>query len=66
MLQRERSKMLDDLRTRANQALGAICDEHAPHPHSDDYASHLHFFTTVMTHLEDRAEMARELMDEKS
>ena len=65
-LQREHTPMLRDLRTRANQALGAICDEHAPHPHTEDYASHLRFFTEVVTRLENRAERARELVDEKS
>ena len=58
--------MLGDLRTKANQALGTICDEHAPHPHAEDYASHLRFFTDVVTRLESRAERARELVDEKS
>ena len=42
-LLREHAPMLRDLRTKANQALGTICDEHAPHPHAEDYASHLHF-----------------------
>ena len=58
--------MLRDLRTRANQALGAICDEHAPHPHTEDYASHLRFFTDVMTRLENWAERACKLVEEKS
>ena len=58
--------MLRDLRTRANWALGTIYDEHAPHPHTEDYASHLCFFDNVMTRLENRAERAHELVDEKS
>ena len=58
--------MLQALRVRANQALGAICGKHAPHPHAEDYASHLHFFTDVVTRLEDRAERARELVEENS
>ena len=58
--------MLRDLRTKANQALGTICDEHAPHPHAEDYASHLCFFTYVVTRLESRAERPRELVDERS
>ena len=58
--------MLRDLRTRANQVLGVICDEHAPHPHAKDYASHLRFFTDVMTRLENRVERAHEIVDEKS
>ena len=65
-LLREHIPMLRDLRTRANQALGAICDEHAPQPHAEDYANHLRFFTDVVTRLENRAERARELVDEKS
>ena len=58
--------MLRDLRTKANQALGTFYDEHAPHPHAEDYASHLRFFTDVVARLESRAERARELVDEKS
>ena len=58
--------MLRDLRTRANQALGTIYDEHAPHPHAEDYAGHLCLFTDVVTRLEDWAERACEHMDEKS
>ena len=44
--------MLQSLRIRANTALGAIYNEDAPHPHSNDYASHLLFFTDVVTRLE--------------
>ena len=58
--------MLRDLRTRANQALGTICDEHTPHPHAEDYASHLCFFTDIVTRLGNRAERDRELVEEKS
>ena len=58
--------MVRALRMWANQALGAICVEHAAHPHAEDYAGHLRFFTDVMTGLEDRAERAHELVDEKS
>ena len=57
--------MLQDLRVRANRALGIICDEYAPHPHAEDYDGHHRFFTNVMTRPEDRAETARELVDEK-
>lgn len=62
----EHVPMLRDLRTRANQALGTICDEHTPHPHAEDYVGHLCFFTYVVTRLESRAERARELVDKKS
>ena len=58
--------MLRDLRARANRALGAICKERAPHPHVEDYAIHLRFFTDVVTRLEDRAMRARELVEERS
>ena len=54
-LEREHAPMLQSLRIRANAALGAICDEDAPHPHANDYASHLCFFTDVVTHLENRS-----------
>ena len=52
MLEREHAPMLQDLRNRANTALGYICDENVPAPHSNDYASHLTFFTEVVTCLE--------------
>ena len=52
MLKCEHAPMLQGLRNRANSALGYICDENAPTPHSNDYASHLTFFTEVMTRLE--------------
>ena len=58
--------MLRGLRTRANKALGTICDEHAAHPHAKDYAGHLCFFADVVTRLESRAERDCELVDEKS
>ena len=51
-LEREHAPMLQDLRNRANIALGHICDVEAPTPHSNDYASHLTFFTEVVTRLE--------------
>ena len=38
-LEREHDSMLQGLRVRANNALGAICDESAPHPHENDYAN---------------------------
>ena len=38
-LEPEHNPMLQSLRNRANTALGHICDENAPHPHTDDYAS---------------------------
>ena len=44
--------MLQDLRNRANTALGHICDVEVPAPHSNDYANHLIFFTEVVTRLE--------------
>ena len=51
--------MLRDLRNGANIALGHICDVEAPTPHSNDYASHLTFFTEVVTRLEARSARAR-------
>ena len=65
-LEREHAPMLQDLRNRANTALGFICDENAPHPHSNDYASHLIFFTNVVTRLEARSDRARQLVEERS
>ena len=65
-LEREHAPMLQDLRNRANIALGHICDENAPPPHSNDYASHLTFFTDVVTRLEARSDRARRLMEERS
>ena len=58
--------MLEDLRNRANTALGFICDENAPLPHSNDYASHLTFFTNMVTRLEARSNRARQLVEERS
>ena len=46
--------------------MGTICDEGAPHPHETDFASHLNFFTNIMTHLENRAARNRELVVERS
>nr|XP_045086361.1 caldesmon-like [Aegilops tauschii subsp. strangulata] len=65
-LEHEHAPMLQGLRNRANTALGHICDENAPHPHTDDYASHLRFFTEVVTRLENRSERARQLVEERS
>jgi hypothetical protein len=58
--------MLEDLRTRANWALGSICEESAPRPRKVDDAGNLHFFTQVVACLEDRAARARELIEERS
>ena len=57
--------MLQDLRNRANTALGHICDEDAPAPHSNDYANHLTFFTEAVTRLEARSARARQLVEER-
>ena len=64
-LEREHAPMLQDLRNRANTALGYICDENAPAPHSNDYASHLTFFTDMVTRLETRSDRARQLVEER-
>ena len=61
-LERVHAPMLQDLRNRANTALGFICDENAPHPHTNDYASHLLFFADMVTRLENRSERARQLL----
>ena len=58
--------MLRTLRERPNTALGNICDEDAPHPHMTNYASHLRFFTDVVTRLENRSMRARQLVEERS
>ena len=58
--------MLEDLRNRANTTLGHICDENAPYPHANDYASHLRFFADVVTGLQNRSERARQLVEERS
>ena len=65
-LEHVHAPMLQGLRYRANTALGHICDENAPHPHTDNYASHLRFFTEVVTRLENRSERARQLVEERS
>ena len=57
--------MLQVLRDRANTALGNICDANAPYPHVTNYAGHLQFFTNVVTHLENRSERARQLVEER-
>ena len=46
--------------------MGYTCEENAPHPHSNDYASHLIFFTNVVTRLEARSDRARQLVEERS
>ena len=58
--------MLQDLRLRANSALGTIYNDSAPHPHENDYASHLSFFTDIVTRLEARAASSRDLEAERS
>ena len=58
--------MLQYLRNRANTTLGNIGNENALHPHVTDYASHLRFFTDVLTRLEDQAAKARQLIEERS
>jgi hypothetical protein len=58
--------MLEDLRARANRALGTICEENIPRPHEDDDAGYLHFFSQVVIRLEDRASRARQLVEERS
>ena len=40
-------------RVRSNRALSTICEESVTHPREEDYASHLRFYTKVMTRLED-------------
>ena len=65
-LEREHGSMLQGLRVRANNALGAICDESAPRPHENDYASHLHFFADIVTRLEDQAAKSHQLVEERS
>ena len=65
-LEREHGSVLQGLRIRANNALGAICDERAPLPHENDYASNLCFFTDIVTRLEDQAAKARQLVEERS
>ena len=65
-LERVHAPMLEGLRNRANAALSHICDENAPHPHSNDYVSHLRFFTDVVMRLENRSERARLLVEERS
>ena len=57
--------MLQDLRNKANTALGYIFDENALTPHSSDYASHLTFFTEVVTCLEAQSARARQLVEER-
>ena len=65
-LKHEHAPMLQDLRVRANAALGHVWDENALYPHSNDYASHLCFFADVVTRLEARSNRARQLVEERS
>lgn len=65
-LEREHGSMLQGLRIRANNTLGAICDESTAHPHENDYACHLPFFTDIITRLEDQVAQARQLVKERS
>ena len=58
--------MLQALQVKANRALGAIYEESIPHPHVEDYACHLDFFTELVMSLESRATRARKLDEEKS
>ena len=58
--------MLWTLRERANAALGNICEAVAEEPHVTNYAGNLRFFTNVVTHLENRTEMSRQLVAERS
>ena len=46
--------------------MGSICEENVPHPRVEDYASHLRFFTEIVTRLEDQAARARGLVEERS
>ena len=46
--------------------MSTICEESAPHTHEGDYASHLCFFTEIVTRLEDQVVRARELVEERS
>ena len=58
--------MLRTLRERANTALGNICEAAAEEPHVTNYAGNLQFFTDVVTHLENRSERSRQLVEERS
>ena len=66
MLQCKHALMLEDIRIKANRALGTICDESAPHPHENDYTNHLSFFINIVTRLEDRAVRGRKFVAERS
>ena len=66
MLGHMHGPILQDLRNRANATLCNICNENAPHPHVTNYASHLRFFTDVVTHLENRSKRAQQLVEERS
>ena len=58
--------MLWMLRERANAALGNMCEAFAEEPHVTNYAGNLRFFTNVVTHLENRSERSRQLVEERS
>ena len=65
-LQLKHASMLQGLRLRANSALGTIYGESAPHQHENDCASHLNFFTSIITRLEALAARTHELLAEMS
>ena len=46
--------------------MDTVCEQSISHPHEADDASHLRFFTEIVTRLEDRATRARELVEEIS
>ena len=58
--------MLHTLREMANAALSNIYEAVAEEPHVTNYAGNLQFFTDVVTHLENRSERARQLVEERS
>lgn len=62
----EYSLMLEDLWVRANRALDTVYKESVARPHAADDTGCLHFFTQVVTLLEDRTMQARQLVEEKS
>ena len=47
-------------------ALGNIYEAVAEEPHVTNYADNLRFFTDVVTHLENRSERSRRLVEERS
>ena len=58
--------MLQTLKERANSALGEICEAAAKEPHEASYAGNLRFFTDMVTLLEDRSQITRGLVEERS